>query len=82
MILREVHLMADSKKKAYYHLKIEQISDGYLIRKESGIMDGRRLHCESYFRESYEDALSFYSKKIKQKTRLKRDRVYSVVFEV
>ena len=80
--VRETYLSANSKKKAFYKLTIEKISDiGFLIRKESGIEGSKVLHSETYFREFLKDAVQLHNKKIKQKTNKnnKRDRVYEVV---
>ena len=82
-VIRETFLRVDSKNNAFYKLIMEQITDGFLIRKESGIGEGKVLHKEAYFRESLEDAIKFHENKIREKTNsaLKRKRVYSVVFD-
>ena len=84
-LIRETFLRAkESKKQAYYKLKTLEISDGYLIKKESGIADNRALHEETYFRESLKEALKLHSEKIKEKTntKTKRKRVYDIVSDI
>ena len=82
MILKDTLLKADSKKNAFYRLKIEKIRDGYLIQKESGINDDKVLHRETYYRNNYDSAFNLYSKKIKEKTNPKRKRVYRIVLDL
>ncbi len=79
-VIRETYLKADSKNNAWYKLVTEEISGGFIIRKESGT-EGRALHKEIYFRESIVKAQQFHSKKIKEKTntKSKRKRIYYVV---
>ena len=82
-IIRETYLQANSSKQAFYKLITEQITDGFLVRKESGIGEGRVLHEETYFRKSLDGAIQLHEKKVKEKTNAasKRKRVYSVIFD-
>ena len=82
-VIRETFLRADSAKQAFYRLVTEEITDGFLIRKESGIGEGRVLHEETYFRESLRDAIKLHEKKIHEKTnkQSKRKRIYSIILD-
>ena len=79
-VIRETLLKADSKKQAFYKLTIEEISDGFVIRKESGAGE-KVLHKEFYYRDLLEDANEFHQRKIQEKTGENRKRVYCVVYD-
>ena len=79
-IIRETLLKADSKMQAFYRLTLEEIADGFVIRKESGAGE-KILHKELYYRNLLEDANKFHQRKIKEKTGENRKRVYCVVYD-
>jgi len=57
MKLRDAYLEAEtSARNAWYHLTLEKISEGYLIRKHSGAKD-KMLHTEIYYRAELSEAL-------------------------
>ena len=79
-VLRSTSLRAESPKRAFYNLVIIKITDGYLVRKESGA-GSKVLHREAWFRETHEEALKLYEKILREKTNPKRrsPRKYTVV---
>ena len=83
IVIRETFLQANSAKRAYYKLITEKITDGFLVKKESGIGEGRALHKEAYFRNSFEEAQKLHDRKIKEKTTANsgKKRVYRIIFE-
>jgi len=76
-VLKKAHLMAYSPHNAFYELTLEQITDGYLVRKESG-GNGVVLHREAWYRKNLSDAEKLFARILKQKTNpnSKRDRKY------
>jgi hypothetical protein len=82
-VIRETFLQANSAKQAYYKLITEKITDGFLVKKESGIGEGKVLHREAYFRNSFEEAQKLHDRKIKEKTTANfgKKRVYKIIFE-
>ena len=80
VVLRSTSLKAKSPKRAFYNLAIIKITDGYLVRKESGA-GSKVLHREAWFRDSFEDALKLYEKILREKTnpRRKSPRKYTIV---
>ena len=79
-VLRSTLLRAKSPKRAFYNLAIIKITDGYLVRKESGA-GNKVLHREAWFRETLEGAVRLYEKILREKTNPKRrsPRKYTVV---
>ncbi len=77
-ILKDIFLKAESPKKAWYTLKLEDIGMGYIIEKQSGT-EGKVLHKVNYYEDNLESAEAFYNKKIQQKTSPNRKRKYSIV---
>lgn len=82
-VIRETFLQANSAKQAYYKLITEKITDGFLVKKESGIGEGKVLHREAYFRNSFEEAQKLHDRKIKEKTTANsgKKRIYKIIFE-
>ena len=82
-VIRETFLQANSAKRAYYKLITEKITDGFLVKKESGIGEGKVLHREIYFRSSFEEAQKLHDRKIKEKTTANpfKKRIYTVISE-
>jgi len=78
--IKEVYLKANSPRDAFYILSIRKISEGYLVCKQSGA-NGKVYHKEAWFRETLEEAESFFKKKILKKTDPNRKsiRKYRVV---
>ena len=65
--MKSARLKAKSPREAFYRLDLLKITDGYLIRQESGA--GQRiLHREIWFRDSIEEASRLYHKIIERKT--------------
>lgn len=77
IVLKKANLRACSPRNAFYRLTLEQITDGYLVRKESG-GNGMVFNREAWYRESFADAEKLFAKILKQKTspNRKRDRKY------
>ena len=76
-VLKEAHMVARSPRNAFYKLTLEQITDGYLVRKESG-GNGVVLHHEAWYRENLSDAEKLFARILRQKTNpnSKRKRKY------
>ena len=79
-VIKEVELEADSPRRAFYVLRLEKISGGYLVSKESG-GNGRVFHRQAWFRQSLDDADRFFLRIVKQKTDpgRKSERKYRLV---
>lgn len=77
IVLKKANLRAQSPRNAFYRLTLEQITDGYLIRKKSG-GNGVVLHREAWYRENLSDAEKLFARILKQKTNpnSKRKRKY------
>jgi len=77
IVLKKANLRARSPRNAFYRLTLEQITDGYLVRKESG-GNGMVFNREAWYREDFADAEKLFAKILKQKTNpnRKRDRKY------
>ena len=80
IVLKKANLRACSPRNAFYRLTLEQITDGYLVRKESG---GNRvvLHREAWYGENLSDAEKLFARILKEKTNPNRKslRKYMVV---
>ena len=78
-LLREALLKTGPPRKAFYRIRLEELShaQGYVIRKKSGTGD-RVTHNEAWYRESFEAALNCYESKIKQKTDTRQKTPYFV----
>jgi len=77
IVLKKANLRAFSPRNTFYILSLEQITDGYLVRKESG--ENRMVfNREAWYRESFADAGKLFAKILKQKAspNRKRDRKY------
>ena len=79
-VIKEVKLEADSPRRAFYVLRLEKISGGYLVSKESG-GNGRVFHRQAWFRQSFDEADRFFLRIVKQKTDpgRKSERKYRLV---
>jgi len=66
-VLKSVTLKAISPRNAFYVLTMEKITDGYVVRKESG---GNRvvLHREAWFREKLSEAEKLFARILREKT--------------
>jgi len=80
IVLKKANLRAQSPRNAFYMLTLEQITDGYLVRKKSG-GNGVVLHREAWYRENLSDAEKLFARILKRKTNpnSKRKRKYLVV---
>ena len=80
IVLKKANLRAQSPRNAFYILTLEQITDGYLVRKESG-GNGMVFNREAWYRESFADAEKLFLRILKKKTNPNRKsrRKYVVV---
>jgi len=80
IVLKKANLRACSPRNAFYRLTLEQITDGYLVRKKSG-GNGVVLHREAWYRENLSDAEKLFVRILKEKTNPNRKsrRKYVVV---
>ena len=76
-VIRQIILQADSSYNAWYHLRLLQIRDGYVVEKSSGSARGRG-QIEAWFRWDREDGERVFAKIIQKKTKPNRTRVYSM----
>lgn len=77
-IVRNIRLEADSPRKAWWTLFIEECRGKYTLIKRSGIKSGQ-LDQRKWPAENYEKALKLFEKKVKLKLDPKRKkRVYKV----
>lgn len=78
-IIKEVDLVADSKRNAQYHLSLCELSEGngYVVTKESGPA-GRAKLAESWHRDSLELAEKKYEGIFLSKTSRTAGRIYRV----
>lgn len=78
-IIKEVDLVADSKRKAQYHLSLCELGGGigYIVTKESGPA-GRVKLSESWYRDSLEQAEKKYERICRVKTSRTAGRRYRV----
>ena len=79
-LIKRVYLEADSPRRAFYELTLEEITDGYLVRKRSGASD-KVLHRECWFRERFEEAEKLFERIVRKKTTPGRKRTYRPVPE-
>lgn len=82
-LISSTKLKAKSPRNAFYHLSIFRITDGYIIKKESGAGE-KVLHTETWYRESWEEALKLYSRILREKTNPERrsPRKYQIISEL
>jgi len=82
-IVKDPHLVANSPHNAFYNLTLERITDGYLVRKESG-GNGIVLHREAWYRETLSEAEKLFARILRQKTNpnSKRKRKYVSLIKV
>ena len=66
-VLSSTRLKAESPRQAFYDLALIRISEGFLVRKESGC-NGKVTHRETWFRETLEEASRLYQAIIQEKT--------------
>ena len=66
-VLSFTRLKAESPRNAFYDLALIRISEGFLVRKESGC-NGKMIHRETWFRETLEEASRLYQGIIQEKT--------------
>ena len=80
IVLKKANLRAHSPRNAFYVLTLEQITDGYLIRKESG-GNGMVFNREAWYRESFADAEKLFLRILREKTNPNRKsrRKYVIV---
>ena len=78
-VIKEVDLVADSKRKAQYHLSLCELGGGvgYVVTKESGPA-GRGKLTESRYRDSLEQAEKKYEGIFRLKTSRTTGRRYRV----
>lgn len=79
MILRQIYLIADSPRKAWWQLSIEECLGNYFLIKRSGIKSGL-LDQRKWGVENYEKCLKLFDKKVKSKLNPNRKskRIYKV----
>lgn len=75
--IRQISLQADSACNAWYHLRLLQIRDGYVVEKSSGSARGRG-QLEAWFRWDLEEAEKVFAKIVRQKSKTNRARVYRI----
>ena len=73
--IKSAKLKANSKKHAFYNIKIIENQGAYTVEKESGC-SGKVMHKQAWAANSYDEAINFYNRKIKEKTSKSRKRVY------
>jgi len=66
-VLSSTRLRARSPRQAFYDLSLIKISEGFLVRKESGC-NGKASHGETWFRPTLEEASRLYQGIIQEKT--------------
>jgi len=76
-VIKSASLIADSPKKAFYRIRIEEEQGKYEIVKESGAAD-KILDCRRWTAPTLEKAEQFFDKKIEQKQRPGRRRRYKL----
>jgi len=78
-IIKEVDLVADSKRNAQYHLSLCELGDGlgYVITKESGRAGCGKL-AESWFRDSLAAAEKKFDCIFRLKTSRSAGRIYRI----
>jgi len=78
-IIKEVDLVADSKRNAQYHLSLCELGGGlgYVIIKESGRAGCGKL-AESWFRDSLAQAEKKYDGIFRLKTSRSAGRIYRI----
>ena len=74
--IKSVYLEADSPKKAFYAIKIVENMGSYSIVKKSGC-NGKVMHSQSWVANSYSEAIKFFEKKLREKTKKGRKRTYT-----
>jgi len=58
---------SNSSKKAFYHIWIEKLDEGFIVRKESGV-SGKILDRKNWWFENYQEAKEYHQKLIREKT--------------
>lgn len=76
-IIKSADLIADSPKRAFYRIRIEEEFGRYEIIKESGAND-KVLDCRRWEAASLEKAEKFFDRKVKQKQKTGRKRRYKL----
>lgn len=78
-IIRKIHLTAESPKKAFWNLAIEECQGAYRLIKSSGAM-GKVLDTRIWPAQSAENALMMFDRKVREKLRSTRKspRIYSI----
>lgn len=76
-IIKSADLIADSPKKAFYRIRIEEELGRYEVIKESGAND-KVLDCRRWEAATLEKAEQFFDQKIKQKQKAGRKRRYKL----
>ncbi len=74
-ILEQVYLEAESPQHAWYQLRMIQLSEGFVIEKQSGSR-GHKRHTEAWFRWEQKSARKFYDKILCNKSKPGRARIY------
>lgn len=78
-LVQSISLVADSPRKAFYNIWLEEYQGQYKVRKESGIKEivlDRRV----WNFESLETALKYFNRRVKEKTNpyRKSKRIYYI----
>jgi len=76
--LGEIVMIANSPKRAQYILRLSQITEGYLVTKESG-PQGKKQNSRTWFFKTRMEANRFLEQITKNKTKSQRARVYKIV---
>lgn len=76
-VIKSAALVADSPKKAFYRIRIEEEQGHYEVIKESGAND-KVLDCRRWEAASLEKAEQFFDRKVKQKQQGNRKRKYKL----
>lgn len=82
-LISSTRLKAKSPRGAFYHLFFLELTDGYIVREESGTGE-KVLHTEAWYRESREETLKLYNRILKEKTNPGRrsPRKYQIISEL
>lgn len=76
-IIKSASLIADSPKRAFYRIRIEEEMGRYEVVKESGAAD-KVLDCRRWDAPTLEKAEQFFDRKVKQKQQGNRKRKYKL----
>jgi len=68
IIIRNINLVSDSPKKAFYRLWLENCLGQYCVRKESGGQSNKTLNRRQWQFDSLPEAERFFDRKLREKT--------------